>query len=87
MSEHPSEFPIWDTMKEKIHYLFDSRHEHDWDLVDVWHPTGQPIHPRDRVSMPFTIVLIICRQCHYPQTMELDGVWTIEQLRSTTGKD
>jgi len=59
-----------------------SPHEHDWDLVDTWqHPARQPIHPRIQTAIPSTFVLAICKGCHMPQSIELEGQWTIEQVR------
>jgi hypothetical protein len=53
-------------------------HVHIWDILDVWSPP-EVHHPRlgtERV----THVLIRCKTCNLPQTIELDGVWTLEQL-------
>jgi hypothetical protein len=59
-----------------------STHEHDWDVVDTWRPeTQRPIHPRMQGAIPSTYVLIVCKICHLPQTIELEGIWTTEQVR------
>jgi hypothetical protein len=59
-----------------------SGHEHDWDIIDTWRPEQtRPVHPRMQGSVPITFVLIICKNCHLPQTMELEGIWTTKQVR------
>lgn len=56
-------------------------HQHDWDVVDTWRPENRQIHPRMQGSVPSTFVLIICKICHLPSTIELEGIWTTEQVR------
>ena len=59
-----------------------STHQHDWEIMDTWRPTTTtPIHPRMQGGIPQTIVLIICKICHLPETTALDEVWTTEQVR------
>lgn len=85
MSEQPSsEFPLWDSMKDSLKRMLSSTaHEHIWEIVDTWKLTvPRPAHPRMQGSVPQTYVLIICSGCHLPQTIELEGIWTTEQVRS-----
>jgi hypothetical protein len=89
MTDQPlSEFPLWDSMKDSLkRMLSGSNHQHDWDIVDTWEPTVQrPVHPRMQGAIPATFVLVICKGCHLPQTVELEGKWTAEQLRSQTSE-
>lgn len=60
-----------------------SPHEHDWRVVDTWQQESrQPIHPLSPLATPSTFVLMVCQGCHVPQSIELEGKWTIEQVRS-----
>lgn len=79
MSEQPDYLAALRAIRDR----FVSGHEHAWEPVDVWRPSseGRPRHPMDRMATPITIVLIVCKGCRVPQTMELEGVWTIEQVR------
>lgn len=84
MTDQPSsDFPLWDSMKDSLrHVLGGINHQHEWDVVDTWRPEVQrPIHPRMQGSVPSTFVLIICKICHIPSTIELEGIWTTEQVR------
>jgi hypothetical protein len=54
-------------------------HIHIWDILDRWTPETSP-HPRLRTGR-VTIVLIQCKICNLPQTIELEGTWTLQQLR------
>ena len=56
-------------------------HQHDWEIIDTWRPASPSIHPRMSAVVPQTIVLIICKICHLPETTALDGVWSTEQVR------
>ena len=52
------------------------KHHHGYSLIDVWHlPVLMP------VTMPKTVVLRVCSSCGFPDTLCLDGRWTIEQVR------
>jgi hypothetical protein len=53
-------------------------HVHTWDILERWSPPDAP-HPRLRAER-VTYVLIRCKTCNLPQTIELMGVWTLEQL-------
>jgi hypothetical protein len=54
-------------------------HVHIWDILDV-QATVQSYHPRVNMN-PVTFVLIKCRECNLPQTIELTGTWTLDQVR------
>lgn len=56
-------------------------HQHDWDVIDTWRPENKQIHPRMQGNIPSTFVLVICKTCHIPSTIELEGIWTTEQVR------
>lgn len=58
-----------------------SNHEHEWEIVDTWRPASTPVHPRMQADVPSTFVLVVCKICHFPQTTELDGKWTTDQVR------
>jgi hypothetical protein len=53
-------------------------HVHMWEILERWSPSEVP-HPRLQAGR-VTYVLIRCKACDLPQTVELDGVWTLEQL-------
>ena len=54
-------------------------HTHRWDILGV-KPESQPaIHPRMNFR-PFTVVLVRCLDCGWPETTELDGLWTEAQI-------
>jgi hypothetical protein len=53
-------------------------HVHVWGLLDLWEPT-QPYHPQLK-PVNATIVLVRCRTCDIPRTIELQGIWTMKQL-------
>jgi len=53
------------------------KHHHGYSLVDVWHLT--PLMPG--MVLPKTVVLRVCSGCGFPDTITLDGRWTIEQVR------
>jgi hypothetical protein len=55
-------------------------HVHIWDILDVMNPASQAYHPRINMN-PVTFVLVKCSECHIPQTIELQGTWTLEQVR------
>jgi hypothetical protein len=54
-------------------------HVHMWEILDVWRPATEAYHPRIPQSQ-VTIVLIKCRTCELPQTVELQGVWSLGQV-------
>lgn len=53
-------------------------HVHQWEILDTWEPVFQS-HPQLRTPT-FTVVLVRCRVCEIPQTIELKGKWTLRQL-------
>jgi hypothetical protein len=60
-------------------------HVHVWDIIEVWQPPRPP-HPRmmaDRI----TIVLVRCRTCDLPETVELSGNWTLEEITRKGERD
>lgn len=60
-------------------------HLHVWDILGVRNPPAPrvPVHPR-MTDYPthITIVLIRCQECNFPQTIELDGLWTESQIKA-----
>jgi hypothetical protein len=53
-------------------------HVHIWDILDVQTPPAT-LHPR-LSGNTITFVLIRCKECNVPQTLELEGTWTLEQI-------
>ena len=90
MTEQPSAdyMAAFRSLRETVNrVLGGSTHEHDWDIVGTWQPEVQrPIHPRMQGTVPETYVLIVCKICHLPQTIELAGKWTTEQVRDKTSE-
>lgn len=84
MTEQPDYIAAFRSLRETVNrVLGGSTHEHDWDIVDTWQPeTMRPVHPRMQGTIPQTFVLIVCKICHLPQTIGLDGKWTTEQVQS-----
>jgi hypothetical protein len=70
-----------DPASEPIPYKPPSKpeHVHVWNILDVWQPSTQGYHPRIAPT-DMTVVLIRCRTCELPQTIELRGIWTLEQI-------
>jgi hypothetical protein len=56
-----------------------SEHVHIWGILDVWQQPERQYHPQIR-PRDITVVLIRCKDCNFPQTIELQGTWTLEQL-------
>jgi hypothetical protein len=54
-------------------------HVHTWDILDVWRQSERQYHPQIQ-PRPITVVLVKCKTCELPQTIELQGVWSLEQL-------
>jgi hypothetical protein len=54
-------------------------HVHIWDILDVQIPDKTLYHPRLNQTA-ITVVLIRCKECDLPQTIELQGTWTLEQI-------
>jgi len=65
---------------EAIRDLAEDIHVHRWDILDRWIPSGRPVHPRTHMGL-ITFVLVRCQECNLPQSVELDGDWTLEQIR------
>jgi len=76
-------------MSARIDMLAANSHQHVWDIIDVYAPSVyRPAHPRVNRPPDVTQVLVICQGCHLPQTVELDGSWSREQImRKATGDD
>ena len=55
-------------------------HVHKWEILDVWHPNQSMTHPRVAFHAT-THVLVRCTECNFPNTVELQGQWTLEQIR------
>jgi hypothetical protein len=60
-------------------------HVHKWDILGVWRPT-RPAHPRMPNSNT-TTVLLRCRVCNWPETSELNGMWTEDQIRKASSNE
>lgn len=54
-------------------------HVHIWDILEARIPQTPVHHPRIGATK-VTIVLIRCKVCHLPQTIELEEHWTLEQI-------
>lgn len=61
--------------------LVGEAHQHQWDFMGIWNPEGRPVHPRLLGNQATTVVLMHCKTCNWPETIELHGIWTIEQVR------
>jgi hypothetical protein len=57
-----------------------AEHFHIWDILEVWIPNEVEYHPRI-MSAPKTITLLMCKVCHLPYTTQLNGKWSLQQLR------
>jgi len=77
MSEPKNEKPEAETLLAPAPIL--PSHVHKWNVLDVWHPTPGLVHPRIKQEYQ-TFVLIRCDVCQIPQTIELKGTWTMEQI-------
>ena len=81
MAEQPDYMAAFRSLRDKANRMLGT-HQHEWDVVDTWRPEQrQPIHPRMQGTVPSTFVLVICKLCHLPETIELEGIWTTEQVR------
>jgi|SRR6516164_424062 len=72
-------------ISDALRKLGKEEHVHIWDIRGVYSPP-RPAHPRlqwDRI----TIVLFCCKECNYPTTETLNGIWTIEQVRGEYDED
>jgi len=66
---------------EAIRELIEESHLHEWEILGVYNPPSRPvIHPLAPMAVPSTFVLIRCGYCNLPQSIELEGVWTEEQV-------
>jgi hypothetical protein len=54
-------------------------HVHVWDILEAQNQAPQMLHPR-LANSPITLVLVRCKECNLPQTVELPGTWTLEQI-------
>lgn len=52
-------------------------HECTWEVRNV---QAQPV-VFPGLQQTYTVVLLICRICHLPETVLLTGRWELEQLR------
>jgi len=65
-----------------IRDLTEEAHLHEWDILAVYNLPSRPArHPLMPGSIATTFVLIRCGYCHIPQTVELEGEWTEEQVK------
>jgi hypothetical protein len=64
---------------EPIKHPDQTNHVHVWTILDVWRPATEAYHPR-LIQSNITVVLVKCKTCELPQTIELQGVWTLEQI-------
>lgn len=80
-------FPILDqtVLANALRRMSEVPHVHMWEILGVWSPAqpNAPVHPRVAASRAssITVVLLRCRTCNWPETSELDGIWTEEQIR------
>lgn len=58
-------------------------HVHQWDIIGVWTPPNRAIHPRDSLTL-YTVVLIKCNKCGWPETINLEGIWSEDKIREQT---
>lgn len=69
---------------EAIQGLIENTHHHQWDILGVYVPQpNRPIHPRLIGTEQITLVLMRCQECNWVQTIELDGIWTAEQVQGS----
>jgi hypothetical protein len=84
MAEEGSQprFPIVDqtVIANALARLTEPPHVHRWEILGIQRPARRAPHPRIPDSNT-TIVLLRCRTCNWPETSELDGMWTEEQVR------
>ena len=66
-------------LEELTGVLRSMSHYHVWDILGIYKPPG-PVHPR--AIRQTTIVLLRCSGCNLPDTIDLDGQWTIDQIRA-----
>lgn len=69
---------------EAVRLATASAHIHMWNIIGVRPPSG-PIHPR-LANTQTTVVLLKCTECGLPETVELIGSWTEEQVRKASEK-
>jgi hypothetical protein len=69
-----------EVLRQALAAIAQNAHVHEWDILGTWKPAGRPVHPRS-VQMAETVVLVRCRGCGLPETVNLDGDWTEEQIR------
>jgi hypothetical protein len=78
---------VEDALKRILRELIGEAHVHGWYILDIWWPPSRQVHPR-LAEQPVTIALLRCKVCHLPQTIVIDGVWTLEQVtRKASGND
>lgn len=69
---------------ETLQLIAESAHVHRWAILGVWNsPVNRPVHPRLLGNMQTTIALVRCQECGVPETTELEGIWTLEQLTAS----
>jgi hypothetical protein len=56
-------------------------HSHHWTVSGLSHLHRFHQTPRGEVRCPISVILRVCK-CGELDTVELDGHWTMEQLRS-----
>jgi len=63
-------------------------HIHRYDILDVYKPPAPArIHPLMPAPVPVTIVLLRCQECVMPDTISLQGEWTLEQVTKEIGEE
>jgi len=60
--------------------IAENSHIHRWDIIGVWKP-NRPVHPRIQDGV-ITVVLVKCSECGLPQTVNLGGDWSEEQVKA-----
>lgn len=93
MSEEREPFPALAQAAEEEAKRRALIHFHRWEIMGIWRPdvtrpSGRPVHPRmaevAEAERPITIALLKCRECDWPETVVLDGAWTLAQVKGET---
>lgn len=63
-----------------------NEHVHIWDILDSQLPQSPIHHPRIGATV-VTLVLVRCKTCNLPQTVELEGRWLLQDILKNFPKD
>jgi hypothetical protein len=79
---HDSPVVLAHVIAEAIRDIAVPQHEHVWRLRGVYYPPApRVIHPLVQVQIDTTVVLVRCKVCKVPETIQLTGHWTEDQIR------